>query len=123
MNKDELEDRPPKEFQVEDPEFEVNIDSGEKRLLVEVLLRAYSDAIGRCCIASESEQRGRTQIQSSAKAWFLSRSFAPFSFNWICEALDLTPQFVKFLRESWKDEDEGGVPQGLRKTFRIDQRS
>lgn len=78
--------------------FQVNgefrdTDNPENQLLAAVMFRAMCDATGAPC---------DQQVKRSAVNWLrlylpLRPNKKPFSFWWVCEHLDLEPQFVKEL--------------------------
>lgn len=75
--------------EVQDEEF-----SGEKRLLVGILVQAIKDAF---------LLKDRA-IKREAKRWFASNSFCPFSYLWLCQKLDIDEYDERVVLEKLKVE-------------------
>jgi len=68
------------------------IDTPEKILLYELLLRAIWDGTKPLYMKFQN-----AKIQLDAREWFESRSRLPFSFLWVCEHLSSEPKYFSNL--------------------------
>ena len=72
-------------------DFELLTESSERepeyRLLSAVVLRAICDL---SCTAKQ-------EIRRDARYWFTSDKTDPFSYNWICQHLDIPPQRIRHM--------------------------
>ena len=76
-------------------------------MLMEYLMRAVGDATGSFA-GTVSSYGQRKQVHYQACAWFNTRCNNPFSFDWVCEALDIPDSRKKHFLEvvngvSWDD--------------------
>jgi hypothetical protein len=80
--------------------FKKNIREGEEKLMLAVL----SDAIEHFQkYAFSKDEKGRKLLQE-AEEWFLEKdNGALFSFEYICETLQLHPDYIRQGLLSWKD--------------------
>lgn len=65
----------------------------EKRLLVSVLKRAINDYVGHY----HTDMRCESELMVDAQEWIkedIEEHKAPFTFGWICEALDLDAKTI-----------------------------
>jgi hypothetical protein len=83
----------------------------ERRLLEAILWRAVSDSLA----GTPSDHLSQCDIQD-AQAWLFERGGAyPFSFLWVCEALDKCPFRI---RRAVKDLMRNGTSGGYRRADR-----
>jgi hypothetical protein len=61
----------------------------ERELWVNVLLQATLDVAGK----GNGDQRA--QLQQSTRAWFASNQKTPGSFLWVCDRLELNPEWIR----------------------------
>ena len=76
-------------FRIKDWEDEaIGIDP-EKKLLVAILIRALADLV-----TEDTQAKSRQHIRREALAWFSSPVRVPWSFLWLCDALEVDPKMV-----------------------------
>ena len=76
-------------FRIKDWEDEaIGIDP-EKKLLVAILIRALADLV-----IEDTQTNSRQHIRREALAWFLSSDRGPWSFLWLCDALEVDPGMI-----------------------------
>ncbi len=93
----------------------------EVALLIAVIDRGLRDAVGDI----EAEVLNKRGVAGGARAWFLSDDREPFSFLWICEAIDWDPESIRKVikKEETKARIEKEVRFAIWWRLRIEERS
>jgi hypothetical protein len=85
----------------------------ERALWASVILQAVDDCLGFGVV---EKQYRRTQIQRSARLWFLSDCIEPGSFVWICQTIDLEPSWIRRKMRPHLESNRAGK-HGRRSSF------
>ena len=76
-------------FRIKDWEDEAIGIGPEKKLLVAILIRALADLV-----TEDTRDKSRQHIRREALAWFSSTVRVPWSFLWLCDALEVDPEMI-----------------------------